>query len=139
MFALVRFSRGMTPVADILLIICLSLFIAFFGWMVFELSNQIEHWRRKYNLLSIQLKGRDESILRLDLMLLEALDGQLELLKFIENFSAFMSPKNREIIHDWKIKIQRTKEVYVERWRESDESRANSSNVNGKLGETPKQ
>lgn len=116
---------------DILLAVSFALFMAFFGWIVYELSNQIEHWRRKYNLLTIQLKGRDESVLRLDMMLLEALDGQLELIKFIENFAPFMSSKNREILHDWKIKIQRTKEVYVERWREKDEVRANSSNVNG--------
>lgn len=121
----------MNLVGEILLTVCLALLLAFFGWIVYELSNQIEHWHRKYNLLTIQLKGRDESVLRLDMMLLEALDGQLELLKFIGNFSAFMSPKNREIIHDWKIKIQRTKEVYVERWREKDEARADSSNVNG--------
>ncbi len=112
--------------------------VLFLSWIIHELSNQIDYWRIKYNKTRIELKGRDESILRLDHMLLESLDGQLELIRFLGYFENFMSAKNREALHDWKIKIQRTKEVYVERWREMDESRVNPQNVDGKLGEESK-
>lgn len=124
---------------DILISICLIAMVLFLSWIIHELSNQIDYWRIKYNKTRIELKGRDESILRLDQLLLESLDGQLELIKFLGNFENFMSAKNREVLHDWKIKIQRTKEVYVERWREMDESRVNPQNVDGKLGEERKQ
>lgn len=113
--------------------------VLFLSWIIHELSNQIDYWRIKYNKTRIELKGRDESILRLDQMLLESLDGQLELIRFLGYFENFMSAKNREVLHDWKIKIQRTKEVYVERWREMDESKVNPQNIDGKLGEESKQ
>lgn len=124
---------------DILISICWIAMVLFLSWIIHELSNQIDYWRIKYNKTRIELKGRDESILRLDQLLLESLDGQLELIRFLGHFENFMSAKNREVLHDWKIKIQRTKEVYVERWREMDESRVNPQKVDGKLGEESKQ
>lgn len=123
---------------DIVLIVLICALCVFFGWIIFELSNQIEFWKRKYNILTVQIRGRDESILRLDDLLIESLNGQLELIKYLENFKNFMSERNQEVLQDWKMKITRTKEIHVERWREWDEVKVNPQNVDGKLGEETK-
>lgn len=114
---------------DILISACIILLVTFFGWVVVELSNQIDTWRIKYNKMLIQLKGRDESILRLDMMLLESIDGQLALMKYLENFNDAMTPEAIEKLKVAKMKLQRTKEIHVERWKEFDENRVASSKV----------
>jgi len=63
------------------------------------------------------IKHQRKSITNLEDLLNDALDGQLNLISNLEQFTEHMNDADRAIVKNWKISIARVKEVYVDKWR----------------------
>lgn len=63
------------------------------------------------------IKHQRKSITNLEDLLNDALDGQLNLISNLEQFTEHMNEADRAIVKNWKISIARVKEVYVDKWR----------------------
>jgi hypothetical protein len=118
-------------VDKILPITTIVLFFVLNGLIHYRLIKYIRYLESKCQYINVQLNGRNESVLRLDNMVIEALNGQLVLIEFIKNSQISINPNDLKNLHDWELQIKRVKEVSLDRWREQDEARVNSSNVNG--------
>jgi predicted Holliday junction resolvase-like endonuclease len=101
------------PAFSLLLVIILA-------YVIFNLVEKLYNLKAKIKIKDEQIKNLEISRSNLDDMLDVALNGQIELLKFIDNFRNFTSEHNRKVIDKWRTDILRTKEIYVDRWRAKD-------------------
>lgn len=86
-------------------------------------AKYIEKLKKALESKTAMISELEISCDNLEEMLDESLQGQLQLIRFIDNFSPLISEENKAVFADWRMKISKVKEAYVERWREAGQNR----------------